>query len=404
MVETRTIEAAIKPIVKPEDMQTLRDIIAKEFQASLNISQAAGAPTIAGGEGAGTSNVEKAVTDTKETITTSNKTIADAMGKNTDVLGGVKGEGEEQNSKLSVMGGALKDGFSTVIGIAQFGWDIIQEIFKILRKSSPLLDEILGWFDLAINLLLMPLATAVALEILPIMTKMLTKTTEMMSTLWDAYEGGGLEGILAATLVAAIEIFAETLYEIIDVVFTGNLKPLGDALKGLISFIEKNALDMLNHLKDIAIWTIKFVTNLPVLFGTIGALLGVMIGLQITQITTTAASGGFLGTGLSLGWATAGPGIALSLAGGIIGASAGFMMGDGGWVDPVPGGTPRILGERGEREYVVPESKAGAFASAVGGGGNTYIFNGMGNDEVIRIVRQENAMQVAEYRTRGAYI
>ena len=48
---------------------------------------------------------------------------------------------------------------------------------------------------------------------------------------------------------------------------------------------------------------------------------------------------------------------------------SGKGLASGGWVPPTPGGVAALLAERGEGEYVVPESRAGRFARAVLGQG-----------------------------------
>ena len=55
--------------------------------------------------------------------------------------------------------------------------------------------------------------------------------------------------------------------------------------------------------------------------------------------------------------------------GGHIDKGGGFQMASGGWVAPRPGGLAVVLAERGEGEWVVPESKVGRFAQAALGGG-----------------------------------
>ena len=55
--------------------------------------------------------------------------------------------------------------------------------------------------------------------------------------------------------------------------------------------------------------------------------------------------------------------------GGHIDKGGGFQMASGGWVAPRLGGLAVVLAERGEGEWVVPESKVGRFAQAALGGG-----------------------------------
>ena len=77
----------------------------------------------------------------------------------------------------------------------------------------------------------------------------------------------------------------------------------------------------------------------------------------------------------------------------------GLPFGDGGHVDARPGGTPAIVGERGEGEWIIPDSKMGA----IGGTTNYYSFYGFTSDDVIRMIRDETSSQISQSRLRGGF-
>ena len=105
-----------------------------------------------------------------------------------------------------------------------------------------------------------------------------------------------------------------------------------------------------------------------------------------------------------------------SLVGGVIGGGVGFagteialrslMMGSGGYVPSKDGGSVRILGEGGEGEYVVPESKVDDFVDAHGSNGtvNYYVtINGYTDSELKTYVQDIVNGEISRSRIQGGF-
>jgi hypothetical protein len=81
----------------------------------------------------------------------------------------------------------------------------------------------------------------------------------------------------------------------------------------------------------------------------------------------------------------------------------------GAVIEPRPGGTPVLVGEAGEREYVIPEHdlKNGGTpidTRGIGSGGNSYHINLSGlitqpitEEEIVKLLKRAEAMNGAQY-------
>ena len=163
------------------------------------------------------------------------------------------------------------------------------------------------------------------------------------------------------------------------------------------NFLQKHGESILTKLVQFAGWV---VTHLREIISAIIAFKVASVGLMITQIATIAASNTVAGW-LGAGGVVAATGVGLSAVAGLEAykISNAMMMADGGYVPSTPGGQLAVIGEGGEGEYVIPESKMGAF------GGNSYniTVNSYSPEETDRMVRSIIRDEVSESRLRSGF-
>lgn len=301
----------------------------------------------------------------------------------------------------STVAGGTADGLIKVI---QTGFGIIQDIYKQLVKSSPLLEAVQSLFDLAMQLFFMPLGNKLAEELIPAALEMIDDVMEM----WDSMEGKSLEDILTITLNKFSDIFIGFIENIGDQLAThgGLIGSIGRLLQRVGALMD----NVLPRLIDFSVWLMGVLMDwFPTLIGLIIGFKLAMVELMIAQIVATSLPD-------KAKWA-AGIGIAaaaVSIAGSV--GAANIMMADGGYVAATPGGTARILGEAGEGEWVVPESKVSNFITqqsssrnlTVGGrsgNGDTYVINvyGYTDSELGGIIENKVNEMSNRSRLRSGY-
>lgn len=274
-------------------------------------------------------------------------------------------------NKASSLLGAGKLASGALLGGIALGVGSIVALLNKLVKASPVLQGVLDLFNLAVNMLLMPLGNAIGEKMLPAILEMIT---------WAVDVGGpALAGLVDVGQNLWNWFGGEQITAIIDAV---NFFKNGDWLGGLGKIWEAimNGNPLLHALKDGIFW-IKDKVLLPLwnwlshpvenIFKPMGeAIKNVFTGIVDVGGNVVDSVKGFLGL-----------------------ASGGLVMG-------TPFGTPAIIGEGGQSELIVPLDEVQETFN--GGKGITIVFQGpvYGMNDFKRTVTDiaSEAINSARYR------
>ena len=288
----------------------------------------------------------------------------------------------------------LSQGFdklsNTFKGLLTKSFDILESIYGKLRDASPLLQAVEQLFNLAMQLFFMPLGNKLGELLIPAVIDLVDKVTSM----WDAFGDMTLGEMFNYAIEWGIQALAGFLYNIGDSLSEqgGWLADLGDMFKGLSKFVEKDLAGVVKAILTAVTW---IVTHLGTMIGLIGTFMSLHYALQIATMAVIAASASMPWGAAMAGGIAAGVAIGGSTLSWGVGARIGLA--EGGYVPATEGGQVHILGEGGEGEYVIPESKMGQF------GGNTYNINNymMSTDEMDRHIREVVSDEISSARLRG---
>lgn len=266
----------------------------------------------------------------------------------------LEGSQKAQADLMNFASEGFKKGAQGLMQITQQSFDVLNTIYKELKKSSPLLEAVESLFNLAMQLFFMPLGNKLGEILIPAVIELLDNVVDM----WDELGDGGLAAMFDVAITKGIEYLADFFTNVGETLEGqgGILADLGEIFKAVGNFIEHNLLDVINLILD---WTMWNVDHLGTLIALIGSFMSLHYALQLATMAVIASSsstpwGQALGyTALAVG--TAGIGASLYV-GGLVG------YGDGGYIPATPGGKAILVAEEGEGEYVVPESKKEQFA------------------------------------------
>lgn len=273
--------------------------------------------------------------------------------------------------------------------VADASLGFLEMMYRYMKQSSPLLQAVESMFNLAVQLFFMPLGNKLAEVLIPTTLDLLDTVIDM----WDAFEGKSLGEMMSYAIERGTRAFGEYIIGIGETLRDeqGTLGAIGNFIHTIGETVRDKGESIINVLTGTASWImehfVEFV-SLYVSFQT--AMLGAQMGSSIP----------FIG----------------SLVGGVIGGGVGFagteialrslMMGSGGYVPSKDGGSVRILGESGEGEYVVPESKVDDFVDAHGSNGtvNYYVtINGYTDSELKTYVQDIVNGEISRSRIQGGF-
>ncbi len=274
---------------------------------------------------------------------------------------------------------------NTGINLFKKGFGIVQQIYERIKQSSQFLQAVENMFNLAMSLLLLPFGNALASVILPSMINLVDGVLGLWDEMEEAFDGtsGSLGQILDIILNKGMEKFA-TFFNSLGSQLQANgglLGSIGNLMNWVGKFLESGIQPTLTLIFN----AIQFVLNHFQAFVTIfiayqTALLGATMGSSIPLVG--GAAGGLIG--MSVG--AAGTSIAFEA----------FGMADGGYVPATHGGQLRVVGESGEGEYIIPESKIGSTGSTI-----VNNFYGYTKEELIQTVKDvlRDEVQSSSYTT-----
>lgn len=421
MPEEMRLWATIVPRI---DLTSLKDAIRQGFQESISVSlQGAGASSGGGGSGAGAGvgagangTVSGVFVATNATTSTElardlaqtryemyqtsgqaydiNRNTRYANAEADEVIGELEEEEEADRSKQTRYLQATARYSGELAGAGMFllkgTFGILEDIHKRMKSASPLLQTIESLIQLAVTLFFMPLGNKLAEVMLPAVLDLVDAVVDM----WDSFEGQTLGEMFEHALDYGVDLFADYFRDLGSLLEDqgGILGAIGSLMTWVGDFLDNNAQGLLEGILNVMEWVLD---NIKTVISLIVAFYTMQYASNIAMMAVTASSGSIAGW-FGLGGAVA----AGAIAG--LGTFAGLTflgLAEGGHVDARPGGTPAIIGEGGEGEWVIPDSKMGS----VGTTNNYYTFNGFTSDDVIRLIRDEVSSQVSLSRLKGGF-
>lgn len=292
--------------------------------------------------------------------------------------------------QLISAGVSMISGLGMTLMKGTFG--VLEDIYGRLKAASPLLQTVESLFNLAMQLFFMPMGNALAETILPATLDLVDAVVDM----WDKFEGKTLPEMIAYAINEGVQLIGDYFINIGESLQGENdlLNAIGNLLTNIGEFIKNDAVSVLTSLLNVMTFVLEHIKEIVAILISMYTL---NAALQILQLYATAVSGslaGKFGAGLAVA------GLASAIAGGV-GYGVMDVMGfaEGGYVPATPGGVPAIIGEGGEGEYIIPESKMG------GVGGNSYYItiNGMTDAELKSYINDVVSQQISQSRLRSGF-
>ena len=272
---------------------------------------------------------------------------SDKIGANTKAAISMTGDAARSSDKIA----------DDLMKIMKTGIGIIEDIHSRIKSASPLLQSVESLFNLAVQLFFMPLGNKLATVMIPAIIELVDNVMAM----WDKIEGMNLGEMLTAMIDYGVKAFGtyfrslgEQLQDEGDLVGA-----LGDIMVTMGDFVENNLADLLKIGADILKWIAE---NLGTLVDAFIEFKILSISLQMAQVG--AAMGGALGPwGAAIG---AGIGLGAGEYGGhYLKSQSGVQdlvdalprSAAGSYVGATEGGRGVVVGDGGEGEFILPESR-----------------------------------------------
>jgi len=287
------------------------------------------------------------------------------------------------------------------VGFVQKTFGLVEQLYAQLKKSSPLLQAIEQLFNLAWTLFFMPIGNKLGEMLIPAVIQLMDSVMEI----WDAFEGMSLGEMLEYAITRGAEMLGNFIIDIGETLAgqSGLVGAIGSMLMTMGDFIKNHGAQLITLITKLMEFVLR---HLKEIIATIVAFKVASMTMQVMQIYATYAasanivdfvSGGVTGnlkaTGMALGAAAA-----AGLIGG--GVAYGLMsFAEGGHVDAAPGGHLAIVGEGGEGEWIIPDSKMSQI------GGNTYniTIQSYSTEELTSKVQSIVSGQISASRLRSGF-
>lgn len=340
-------------------------------------------------------------------------------------------------SNLKDLSDSMKSFGESLIGFVQGMFGVVEDIYKQMRKSSPMLEMIENLFNLAMQLFFMPLGNKLAEVMLPAIINMMDAVIDI----WDKFDNKSLGVMFSIAITEGVRLIAEYLTDLGSLLEDegGIVGSIGSLLISIGEFIEKDG----ERLIEFGVKIFEFLMN------NVGTLIvaaleffmaSIAIQVGISTMLATYFSMGILrevpgagaaaaGAGLAAGAATIAAGNVALFGSGLGGDLLGFddsdrkyytlNKADGGFIPATPGGQILRVAEGGEGEYIVPESKVNSFITEMRSGDvlndmstrsvghnnitNNFYIEGLTTDELKTFIRDEINEMVSQSRYRGGF-
>jgi len=377
---SKVVEATEKAVHATEDQNKTLEEIAKEVQGlSGNVERVVNADT----DIFGRRDIPKGAIDEAGHLYGQ---------KDSDINDRADAKWEEKWSPIIMKG--VQMGASGLKSVATQSLGFVEMIYGYMKRSSPLMQSIESLFNLAVQLFFMPLGNKLAETILPATLDLVDAVLDI----WDKFEGKSLGEMMEFAIKEGVKVFSSYIIDIGETLKDekGIVGSIGNFLVTLGTFVEENGEAIITTILNVATTILENFKEFVSLY----------VGLMTAQIGATIGGSSILGNLLIPAGALIGAGAGFAIgAGGTYGAMSIAGFAEGGYVPSREGGTLAIVGEGGEGEHIVPESKADAFAASRMKGSNTYniTINGYTDSELKRYVQDIVSEQVSFSRLKGSF-
>lgn len=281
------------------------------------------------------------------------------------------------------------------VGFLKKTFGLVESLYAQLKKSSPLLQAIEQLFNLAWTLFFMPIGNKLGEMLIPAVIQLMDDVMDI----WDAFDGMSIGEMLEYAITKGVEILSRFIITIGEQLSeqSGLVGSIGNMLLTVGNFLQKHGEAMLNTLSGVAGFILD---HLKEIIALIVAFKAMSATLALAQIYATFSANSLenlvLGN-LKGAAAVAALTIGTGLASGAV-AYGVMSLADGGYVPATPGGQPAIIGEGGEGEYVIPESKLGEMGSHYTV--NVYSYSA---EETKQLVRDVVSDEISKSRLKSGY-
>ena len=275
---------------------------------------------------------------------------------------------QEFQTGLNIMGGITSGFFSMGENIHETllkrTLGAVQDIYDKMKEASPLLQSVETLFNLAMRLFFMPLGNKLAEILIPATIDLVEKISDM----WDIFdEGMTLGEMFSQAIDYGVDAFAEYFNEIGEELSNqgGLVGSIGRLLLSIGNFLEYHAVGLLNFLMGMmesVINHFREIIAVIVAFKVASYINSMMLVYAIYSANslTNSLIGEFSAGVKTAIVAAIVPTIAGLVAGGITQGAMEYYIprnAEGGYVPATVGGQVVIVGEGGEGEFIIPESK-----------------------------------------------
>ena len=283
------------------------------------------------------------------------------------------------------------------VGFLKKTFSLVESLYAQLKKSSPLLQAIEQLFNLAWTLFFMPIGNKLGEMLIPAVIQLMDDVMDI----WDAFDGMSIGEMLEYAITKGVEILSRFIITIGEQLSeqSGLVGSIGNMLLTVGNFLEKHGEAMLNTLSGVAGFILD---HLKEIIALVVAFKAMSAALQIQLIYATYRAAIKMWDPASTASAMAGIAQTMLIAGAIGGGGALLAMGayaEGGYIPSTPGGQLAIVGEGGEGEYIIPESKLGEM------GGSHYTVNvySYSAEETKQLVRDVVSDEISKSRLRSGF-
>jgi len=303
-------------------------------------------------------------------------------------------DGEKSEKRIKALTKVVTTGVSLATkglqGIASMSLGFIEDMYRRMRDASPLLQSVEALFNLAVTLFFMPLGNKLGEILIPATVELLDKVVD----LWDAFEGKTLGEAIQYAIEKGTQIFGEYISGIGETLSnqSGVVGTIGRFMVKIGDWVENRMEGFIEAILNVASWIMdNFKAFVSLYVGLQTATLGAIIGGSSLLGNITGPWGALAGAGLGFGIG--------SLSTAAVLTDYGFA--EGGYIPARDGGSWALVGEGGQGEYIIPESKLQNIASS--NNSVTNNFYGYTNDDVVRIVRDEISSQISLSKIKGGF-
>lgn len=323
-----------------------------------------------------------------ESLAKLKKDLQDTLSEATATLGLAKEEGNAPKDPLSEsrkeMLGFMKELSNdfknigrAVLNVVQTSLGFVEDIYKQMRKASPLLETIESMFNLAITLFFMPLGNKLAEVMLPAMIDLLDAVVDI----WDKFGDKPLGEMMTIAVTEGVKIIASYLLNLGSLLSEqgGIIGSIGRFLQQIGGFIKEHGANLLNIVGNI----------LTFIFDRLAFFIGAAVGFFTTSLALQSLT--YLATLASAGW----KGLIAAAIGVGSGISAGAYMSNYSSDISTSEITP-VSPDTGE--YQIAQVNSGRTNIV-----NNFTFEGLTNDELKYIIKDEVSGMISQSKYRGGY-